>query len=243
MSSVRKSSSGKPASCITCSIERAHCGTFEACFRSPPFPAMKCGRDEAEHLPVGEVPGHHREDDAERIEADVAPPRVARLLARREVPLGALGVVLADPGALRHLGGAVLERLAHLERHELRVLGRALAEQLRRLAHRRARARRTSVRAQAFWAAAAAVRIRSTSAGSISGKVDDALAGGGVEGLDGHGILRCGKRRDDQPCGSSTWRTAAPVASASNASLIFSSGIAALWSRSTGIRPAFQRDI
>ncbi len=45
-----------------------------------------------------------------------------------------------------------------------------------------------------------------------------------------------------QPCGSSTCRTAMPAASASNASLMPPSGIAALWRRSTGMRPAFHRD-
>ena len=41
--SVRKRSGGKPASCISVSMASAHCGTLEACLRSPPLPDMRCG--------------------------------------------------------------------------------------------------------------------------------------------------------------------------------------------------------
>ena len=57
----------------TSSIARAQPVTFEACFEQRAVARHERRRREAEHLPEGEVPRHHREHDAERLEADEAP--------------------------------------------------------------------------------------------------------------------------------------------------------------------------
>ncbi len=84
---------------------------------------------EAEDLPEGEVPGHHRQHRAERVEAHQALRGVGldRLLG--EEALGVLGVVVADPGALLDLGLGLDDRLAHLAGHQLGQLALAPAQQ------------------------------------------------------------------------------------------------------------------
>jgi hypothetical protein len=83
-------------------------------------------RGEAEHLPEREVPRHHREHDAERIEVDEGLLRALdRHRLAREVARGVLGEVLARAGALVDLGEAVGHGLAHLLGHQGGELGAA----------------------------------------------------------------------------------------------------------------------
>src|SRR5207249_5863286 len=99
------------------------------------IPGHQGGRGEAEHLPEGEVPGHHGEHGPEWIEADVTPRglRLARLLG--EKGLGVVRVVLAGPGALVDLRLALNDRLAHLEGHGAGVFGPARSKDLRGFSH------------------------------------------------------------------------------------------------------------
>ncbi len=86
------------------------------------------GRGKPVHLPKREVPRHHREDDAERLERDVRPGGLGLDHIRCEIRLGVLGVVVANPGTLLRFGDTLLEWLAHLQGHELRQLVLALSE-------------------------------------------------------------------------------------------------------------------
>ena len=61
------------------------------------------GRGKADDLPVGEVPGHDCQDDADGREFDVALGGVGGHVFGREECLGVLGVVVAVPGALLDL--------------------------------------------------------------------------------------------------------------------------------------------
>ena len=145
-----------------------------------------CG--EAEHLPEGEVPRHHGEDRAERLEANVTPGgvRLARLLG--EKGLGVVRVVLTARGALIDFGLGLNDRLAHLEGHRARVLSPARSKDARGFAHplrprregcrpplekRRVRGREESV--EVF------------SRGFLEGLQD--VAGRGIDGLDAHRVF------------------------------------------------------
>ena len=79
------------------------------------------GQAGAERLPEGKVPGHHREDHAERLEADVALGRGAldRLVGQQ--PRGVVGEPVGRPGALLDLGLGLDDRLAHLRGQQRRV--------------------------------------------------------------------------------------------------------------------------
>ena len=56
-SSVRSSPSGKPASRMTSSAARADCGTFEACLRTIPLPAIRLGAPERKTCQNGKFHG------------------------------------------------------------------------------------------------------------------------------------------------------------------------------------------
>ncbi len=73
---------------------------------------------EAEHLPEGEIPRHHGQHHAERVESDerLRPADVHRL--RRQIVLGMVGEPVALEGAFLDLDAAVVERLAHLLGHQ-----------------------------------------------------------------------------------------------------------------------------
>ena len=92
-------------------------------------------RGETEDLPERKIPRHHREDDAERIEAHVAARGVglARLLGKKR--LGVIRIVFARPRALLDLGLALDDRLTHLQRHQPRVVELARPQDGRGLAH------------------------------------------------------------------------------------------------------------
>ncbi len=55
--SAWKAPSGKPASRKIDSIARAHCGTFEACLRSPTLPAMSAGAAKRKTCQKGKFQG------------------------------------------------------------------------------------------------------------------------------------------------------------------------------------------
>ena len=88
-------------------------------------------RGEPNDLPEREVPRHHGQHDAERLERDVALVRrrtSTRSSARNA--RGVVGVVAASGRALHGFLDRGFDRLAHLERHEPAVLELALLEQL-----------------------------------------------------------------------------------------------------------------
>jgi len=90
-------------------------------------------RRRPEELPVGEVPGHHGQDDAQRLVLDVTLGRVGWHLHRRQQLGAVLRVPIDAPRALLDLGSGLHQRLAHLlggEGGEARLL---LAEELRDL--------------------------------------------------------------------------------------------------------------
>src|SRR5690606_14240374 len=72
-------------------------------------------------LPEGEVPGHDRQDRAQRLVAHEGPGGAdrggVRVLVGQE-GRGVLGVEAEGPGALVDLGRRGRQRLAHLERHQ-----------------------------------------------------------------------------------------------------------------------------
>src|SRR5262249_7496739 len=86
---------------------------------------------EPEHLPERKVPGHHREDDAERLVTDEALACVGGGRLVGEEPLRVLGVVAADPGAPLRFGYPRADRLSHLERHEAAPVGLLRLEHFR----------------------------------------------------------------------------------------------------------------
>ena len=85
-------------------------------------------RGEAEDLPVGEVPRHDGEDDAERLVGDVAGGGVGDDRLVGEEVFGVLGVEVAVPGAFLDFGLALGDGLAHFEGGDAREVGFALAE-------------------------------------------------------------------------------------------------------------------
>ena len=97
-------------------------------------PGHHRGRGEAEDLPEREVPRHHGEDHAERLERHVA-LRDASVASGSgdEEGVGVLGVVPADPGALLRLGDPLRDGLSHLARHEEREGVLPLVEERSRL--------------------------------------------------------------------------------------------------------------
>ena len=106
-------------------MARAHPVTLGECLRMPALPASRVGRDEAEHLPEGEVPRHDRQHGAERLVADPAAGAAGHdVLVGQRLRRG-LGVVLAHPGALLDLGDRLGDRLAHLGGGEGAELGGA----------------------------------------------------------------------------------------------------------------------
>jgi hypothetical protein len=92
-------------------------------------------RGEAEDLPERKVPGHHREDDAERLEGDERLRALDRDLLSREVTRRARGEVLARGGALVDFGEAVADGFAHLGGHQRGELVAPRAQDLRCLLH------------------------------------------------------------------------------------------------------------
>jgi len=93
-------------------------------------------RGEANDLPEREIPRHHREDEAERLERDETLSRVRLRRLVREEALRVLGVKVAVPRALLELGQRLADRLAHLEGDEACILVGALAQHRRQRAHR-----------------------------------------------------------------------------------------------------------
>src|SRR5581483_3383959 len=69
---------------------------------------------EAEYLPEGEVPGHDRQNDTERLEADVALACIGGDGDTAQEALSLVGKVVAVPGAFGNLGLGLDDRLAHL---------------------------------------------------------------------------------------------------------------------------------
>jgi hypothetical protein len=84
-------------------------------------------RGEAEDLPKGEVPWHHRQDHAQRLIGDVALPRIRLHRFIGEEPLGVLGVEVAVPRALLYLRLGFVDRLAHLTGDQFAVAALPLA--------------------------------------------------------------------------------------------------------------------
>ena len=93
-------------------------------------------RCKPEHLPERKVPRHDGEHDAQRLERDVGLRRLGLDHLRREMRLGVIGVVVAAERALLGFRDALLERLAHFERHQPRELFLPLAKNGRGFLHR-----------------------------------------------------------------------------------------------------------
>ena len=120
------------------------------------------GREEAEDLPEGEVPGHDGEHDAERVPADVGVVGSGVDGFGREDAGGVVGVVAADGGAFEDFGAGGDDGLAHLavmsaassavscfeEARELAHAERAVAERDVRVGARRQSARARSSRSR-----------------------------------------------------------------------------------------------
>ena len=89
----------------------------------------------SEHLPEREIPRHHGENDADRIERDKALARLGQHRFAGQELGGVVGIEGTAERAFLHLGDAVANRLSHLLRHQpAEVLG-VLAQGLGRLAH------------------------------------------------------------------------------------------------------------
>ncbi len=179
-SSVRNASRGTPASCRISSIASAQPRHVRGVLEQARVAGHQRRGGEAEHLPEGEVPGHHRQHETERLEGHVAPRgvRSARARAARKRSR-VLGVVVAAAGALVGLGAALGQRLAHLERHQARQLVPPLAQQRAGAPQRPRRARRTSSAPRLERRAAAAPSAAATSSGVASSysRIGSPLAG------------------------------------------------------------------
>jgi len=92
-------------------------------------------RREAKDLPEREVPRHHREDDAERLERDERLRVLDRDVLASEVASGVRREVLAGARALVDFGDAVADRLAHLGGHQRGELVAPRAQHVRGLRH------------------------------------------------------------------------------------------------------------
>ena len=85
------------------------------------------GREKAEDLPEGEVPGHDGEHDAERVPADVGVVGSDVDGLGREDAGGVVGVVAADAGAFEDFGAGLRDGLAHLGGDERGEVGGLLS--------------------------------------------------------------------------------------------------------------------
>jgi len=151
-------------------------------------------RGETERLPEGEIPWHHRQQDADRVEGDerFRPADVHRLPG--EIFLRALGEPVALDGALLDFGAAVGQCLAHLLGHQRRKIVAPPAQHRARFAHQRGAIRKGHLppiqerRARSGGGGAGVVdRVRRIAAAGLTGR--------GVDGLD-HRPVRS-QRRDD----------------------------------------------
>mmetsp|Transcript_3591 Transcript_3591/g.6901 ORF Transcript_3591/g.6901 Transcript_3591/m.6901 type:complete len:538 (+) Transcript_3591:632-2245(+) len=88
-----------------------------------------------EHLPEWEIPGHHDQDHAERVERHEALGGLGRDVLRGQEARGVVGVVVAHQGALLDLRTPLFDALAHLIGHELRELVPAAQQHVRGGAH------------------------------------------------------------------------------------------------------------
>jgi hypothetical protein len=86
--------------------------------QQPDVPRHQRRRGKAEDLPEGEVPGHDREDRADRLIGHEAAGGGGLHHLVGEEALGVLRIVAAAPGALRRLIHAGFQRLPHLGRHD-----------------------------------------------------------------------------------------------------------------------------
>ena len=93
------------------------------------------GREKAEDLPEGEVPGHDGEDDAEGLPAEGGVERRCVDGLRREDAGGVFGVEAAGGGALGDLGAGLGDGLAHLGGDERGQVGGLALQQAGQLVH------------------------------------------------------------------------------------------------------------
>jgi hypothetical protein len=96
----------------------------------------EAGGGEAEHLPERKIPRHHGEHDAQRPEGDDALARIGLHGFVREKARGVFGEVVAGERAFLRFARPVLDRLAHLARHQHGKVLRFVAQDRRGLAHR-----------------------------------------------------------------------------------------------------------
>ena len=108
-----------------------------ACLRMRAIAGHQRRGGEAEHLPEREIPRHHRQHDAERIEGHerLAAANIGRLVG--EIFVGVVGEPVAVDGAFLDLGAAVVERFPHFLGHQPGELVLPRAQNLRGLADRR----------------------------------------------------------------------------------------------------------
>jgi uncharacterized protein YdbL (DUF1318 family) len=141
---------------------------------------------EAEDLHVGEVPRHHRQHGAERLEAHIVLDAAGLEGPVGEHLLGVLGVVLREGGRLLDLGRRLRQRLAHLQRGLARELGRPLAERPREAAQQVGALAQRAL-APARKGAIGAIERALDPRGVQLGIGRQLGAGGGVDGGEGHG--------------------------------------------------------
>ena len=147
------------------------------------------GREEAEDLPEGEVPGHDGEDDSERVPADggVEGRGVERL--RREDAGGVCGVEAAGGGALGDFSAGLRDGLAHLGGDERGEVCGLAVQKVRELVH----AERAMGERDLRCAGECGLGESDLFQQGLAGERREAAqqnSGGGIDGLDGHGLTQ-----------------------------------------------------
>src|SRR5438093_7677744 len=105
-----------------------------------------------------------------------------------------LGIVLARPGTLLRFGFALLQGLPHLERHGARVLGPALPQDARRLAHRLPALRVGEAPPRPVGGDRLIEDSLERGRRRLGERLQD-LAGGGIDGADAHAGATSGRSR------------------------------------------------
>ena len=144
----------------------------------------ECGREEAEDLPEGEVPGHDGEDDAEGVPADVGVVFGVDGFGREDAG-GVVGVVAAGGGALEYFLLRGVEGLAHLEGDDGGEVVGLVLEESGELAHAEGAVLEGDggVGAEGFGGEG---DLFEDGFGGEGVEAADEFAGGGIDGLDGH---------------------------------------------------------
>ena len=79
------------------------------------IPCHECRCGKAEHLPIGKIPGHDRQNHPQGMEGDIALRRICRDMLLSQEFLSMLSKIIAVPGTFFDLGLGFSDRFAHFQ--------------------------------------------------------------------------------------------------------------------------------